>query len=37
MTDFTKEGQNAETIVHRVQKCVDQQIALKGLPFTAGK
>ena len=36
LEDYTKEGQNEATIVHRVQKFVDQQIALKGLPFSAG-
>lgn len=33
---FTKEGQNEKTITRRVQNFVAQQIALKGLPFTAG-
>ena len=33
---FTKEGHNETTIVSRVQNFVAQQIALKGLPFTAG-
>ena len=36
MEDFTKEGRKEENIVACVQKCVAQQIALKGLPFTAG-
>ena len=36
MEDFTKAGRNEENIVACVQKCVAQQIALKGLPFTAG-
>ena len=36
MEDFTTEGRNEENIVACVQKCVAQQIALKGLPFTAG-
>ena len=36
LDEFTKAGRKEETIVRRVQKCVAQQIALKGLPFTAG-
>ena len=36
MEDFTKSGRNEENIVTCVQKCVAQQIVLKGLPFTAG-
>ena len=33
---YTNEGHNETTIVRRVQSFVAQQIALKGLPFTAG-
>ena len=36
LQDYTKEGDNESTIVRRVQQFVAQQIALKGLPFTAG-
>ena len=35
METFTKEGNNEKTITRRVQNFVAQQIALKGLPFTA--
>ena len=37
MEDFTKEGEKEKTITRRVQNFVAQQIALKGLPFSAGR
>ena len=36
MENFAAEGHNEKTIVRRVQNFVAQQVALKGLPFTAG-